>query len=911
MLAAMSQPAIYEKFLELNPTPEERSKLICLCFDTDWVDLRRAKEKLPNEWVVDIAPLQPNPYVFDQLKRGSSIQDWFDSGILPLTKDYLHEGSSMRRQAARLALLDADATGKLTVINQSIAHLSDLAQYGHGVDVRIVCSLAGGTGSGIFLQIAYYVKGVMRNHHINNPETTGYFLLADVFRDVVCYNRDLFEVMQANTYASLKELNAFNRQNDPDNRLPIEFEYRYGQSDKHLPPYPPYDLCYLMGANASPNYLSRLSEFLFHTVLSPLSDDFQAQIPPRMVRIPPHRQYASMGISKMVYPVDDMVHYFALRYASETLTNWRRIDKDFQAIYEEYKKEKYEGLPTQEPEKGAHYRNQLQTLAYAEGRFGFEFHEIFKSTQIFDKDNQPTGASKAQIYFNEIKRFVRKKVNASSELKESYEKCIKLDINFTTEENPEKNFQFVSVREHFLNEYKKEAERYIDNVKRLVPKQCFLDDFEENKDNYVSKTPDQDQHHLNTFILPKDGELHPVAVRYFLYELQDLIKPYLAKLEDSNKELWKAIQYCTVLFDNPETDYIENVHDFIESAKQKDSGAKKFLNRITGKKPYKEAKIQYETASRQQAEIIHAYTINKLLEETLSSLRDNITRLIEESESFFNQLPNVLMEIEKECEYFLHKHENGNEKDITYVLASAQNQEDIYNNVLHFDLLLFASVLSAELYRSMYKNVCEELEAAKIKIDKDAKRKDAIETNKKIIAEYIAYLDKKIRKGIDDDHFAPKNVMEALKEEAMQKCNDDRGEEMEYMKHQLHTVLEQAHLWGPTALGDEVSYFNAWCLNPSCVNVLSGRERDELFDNQNFNLNPITSAAQLISEFVSPFEIFRINQAYGARTSDWLSDFHRNAYEHIVEKFHFSIHLDKRWDSLLPEPEIRYSEPPF
>ena len=215
----------------------------------------------------------------------------------------------------------------------------------------------------------------------------------------------------------------------------------------------------------------------------------------------------------------------------------------------------------------------------------------------------------------------------------------------------------------------------------------------------------------------------------------------------------------------------------------------------------------------------------------------------------------------------------------------------------------------------MYEKVCKEQEASMFKkpniIDSDAKRKAAIESNKKIITEYVGYLDKKIRKEIDHDYFAPKNVMEALKEEAKRKCNDDWGEVREYMKHQLHTVREQAHLWGPSALDYDVRPFNAWCLNPNCVNDLSEEERDDLFGDPNCDLSPGNFAVLLISEFVSPFEIVRINEVLMCRTLNWLSDLHRNAYEYIVKKFQFSIHLDKRWDSLLPEPEILHNELPL
>ena len=163
----------------------------------------------------------------------------------------------------------------------------------------------------------------------------------------------------------------------------------------------------------------------------------------------------------------------------------------------------------------------------------------------------------------------------------------------------------------------------------------------------------------------------------------------------------------------------------------------------------------------------------------------------------------------------------------------------------------------------MYKNVCKELDADKFetskKIDKEAKKKAAILANKKIIAECVAYQDKIIRESNND--YATKNVIEALKEEAMRECNNEEESAKIYREHKFHTFRDQAQIWGPNDLGPEVRYINAWGLHPSCVspNVLSQDDLDDLFGSQDVNTYAANTANQLVSEFFSPFEIVRAN----------------------------------------------------
>jgi hypothetical protein len=76
-----------------------------------------------------------------------------------------------------------------------------------GVEVVLVCSLAGGTGSGCFMQVARAVRELSgdQGHEIN---LTGHLLLPNVFTGI--FQGAMLEDIKANAFAALMELNALN-----------------------------------------------------------------------------------------------------------------------------------------------------------------------------------------------------------------------------------------------------------------------------------------------------------------------------------------------------------------------------------------------------------------------------------------------------------------------------------------------------------------------------------------------------------------------------------------------------------------------------------------------------------------------------------------------------------------------------
>ncbi len=77
------------------------------------------------------------------------------------------------------------------------------------IEVVLVCSIAGGTGSGAFIQAAKAVQSLSRGYKVN---ISGYLLMPSVYQEYLSYNQKTWIDVQSNAYASLQELNALSSQ---------------------------------------------------------------------------------------------------------------------------------------------------------------------------------------------------------------------------------------------------------------------------------------------------------------------------------------------------------------------------------------------------------------------------------------------------------------------------------------------------------------------------------------------------------------------------------------------------------------------------------------------------------------------------------------------------------------------------
>jgi hypothetical protein len=194
------------------------------------------------------------------------------------------------------------------------------------VNVLMYGSLAGGTGSGATLPLAYLLQDIVRDHGWGRPNVVGNLILPSLFKPHV--EQALHADIDANAYAALKEIEHAMRlgyegceeslalHHDPVNPQRKEVSGR------------PFSLCYLIdrpGELAIERYVQAIADASFLQVFSPILgtqageyDNYEKhQKSLALGHFTVH--FAALGAALLVLPRKDIVHYAALRYSARAL----------------------------------------------------------------------------------------------------------------------------------------------------------------------------------------------------------------------------------------------------------------------------------------------------------------------------------------------------------------------------------------------------------------------------------------------------------------------------------------------------------------------------------------------------------------------------------------------------------------
>ncbi|OGF63692.1 MAG: hypothetical protein A2Y62_09465 [Candidatus Fischerbacteria bacterium RBG_13_37_8] len=138
------------------------------------------------------------------IRTNKEVKEWIPDDI---PKFALTSGAKQVRALGRLALfanssrLEAKLQGLLSSIRDyRIERVSKYELFSENIMVNIVCSLAGGTGAGCFLDVAMLIRENLKT----TDKLMGYFLLPDIFT-----TKPATENVEPNAYAAIKEINYF------------------------------------------------------------------------------------------------------------------------------------------------------------------------------------------------------------------------------------------------------------------------------------------------------------------------------------------------------------------------------------------------------------------------------------------------------------------------------------------------------------------------------------------------------------------------------------------------------------------------------------------------------------------------------------------------------------------------------
>ncbi|RME85676.1 MAG: hypothetical protein D6775_02155 [Caldilineae bacterium] len=293
--------------------------------------------------------------VLRHLDNHPTVKAWWkwDARAVPLGQ--IHSGARQTRCVGRLSLYRRYRTfwnHLQPKINRmaSVATIEEAENLGYPVvreggirHVYIVSSLCGGTGSGIFLDVAHKLRSIFQEQAV----ITGIFALPSVFLEEL--DSDLQKArIQANTYAALKELDYFQAGHDFVTQFPGEPEMVVSR---------PFDRIYLIERrNRRGEVLSSIGdvmEMIGHQIFLESISHIGSHIWAYDVNITQERNesgqgvlaYSSFATSSLVVPKERMQEYCALKYGERLLENnllhWltpadiNQIEQDAAALVDE------------------------------------------------------------------------------------------------------------------------------------------------------------------------------------------------------------------------------------------------------------------------------------------------------------------------------------------------------------------------------------------------------------------------------------------------------------------------------------------------------------------------------------------------------------------------------------------------
>lgn len=210
----------------------------------------------------------------------------------------------------------------------------------HSIDVYIIASLAGGTGSGLFIPIDLYIKRYLRERGVENINSSAILAMPEITEEIFTGEQKI--KARANTYAALCELNAMNKISNGEK---LDVQIKIGDEED-----PCFGLLYdseneIFANNGKPFdkvYLFNrpYGVYSIHNITSILQDAISA-----LLREEPISQflqendaiYGGIILSRAIYPIDSIVSYISTRTLFETASKewlylFKEASKQFKAL---------------------------------------------------------------------------------------------------------------------------------------------------------------------------------------------------------------------------------------------------------------------------------------------------------------------------------------------------------------------------------------------------------------------------------------------------------------------------------------------------------------------------------------------------------------------------------------------------
>lgn len=544
-------------------------RMAILGFDTDTADINRMRannmEAVQLSSHSRVGEILDDPDMEDYLK--------WHPGTEELTWEYKNRdmltGAGQIRLLSRLAFTENLTTKRsidsalksIQVKLFSAANTSyDPAPTG-SVDVMVICSLAGGTGSGMFLPLSIYIRNWFESLELTTY-FKGFFLLPGIYKNSSEVPREQHPNMDTNAYASLKELHSLVQSLTGRHTVPIGFSISKKVSP-HLSTLKdrPFGLVSLfddssrggqaLGRNIAV-YESMAADCAYQLLLTPIgpksASTMDNNILTEIAAAAEKRSefYMSMGTSGIVYPQESVERYLGLRYTLATMDDeWLLPEERFGNEVREFEINKAAGnTRIKRPKRFQSYIQSIESMAIQEEGRGF-FSAIKAQVERSDAEEGQVLRS-YDAYLASITEEVLSTFKDDPSLRDLFSDAFGGQSKDVFKRNLLKN---VNTREMLFNSMESAIDERLLHEPRNTIASLWTVGEQSGDEGWKP-------HHLQYHILR--DKLHPVAARYFLYKLKVQLAERLREAQNASSMFERKLDNLRKEFDDPDTkDFVE------------------------------------------------------------------------------------------------------------------------------------------------------------------------------------------------------------------------------------------------------------------------------------------------------------------------------------------------------------------
>ena len=657
---------------------EQRKNLGFAVFDTDINELRDIKEENP---FINTIQTSTKLSVGEYLNIDTHARDtWFPVNAI-LNSKTLTEGAGQVRAISRLAFDTAIRAGKMEPLHEAVQNLYKLeeGQAEQALRVIIVSSLAGGTGSGLILPVALYLKNYLTTRFRQSANITrGFFILPEVFDEVISGQAERNN-LRSNAYATLRELDAFLMKGDATlpNRFTdsVKMEFpRVSSSGFDEYNVRPYDFCFLFDAqnaegrklNSFNQYLDHAASCIFAQSIGPMNKRSNSSEDNTIRKLCAERgrnRYAGAGSSMLVYPFEDVKEYIALNWAKECVSRqWLVFDNSYKELVKQNSAKRNKGISVVDANPATNYITTVETMSNNNDPFA---RYIVNSCSVFDEDGLTKVSEKWTDYVDALMTKIKNDQSSGQGDLDTQKQQASNNINSI--EGGGESWEAFQDAFREIDRYRAMVFKRIDDTANSIAYTMF-----QSPDD--SLAPENLPHQLETYLLDSEGKFnHPNAVRYFLYKTRELLLAQKRVVDNKNKKANELFEgFALAHFDLKSTDEIETIENLSERKLS-------IITKLTGK--LSEEQQDLKSAYIKFLSTADEYRVNAVLALVLQEGMNYVDSVCSAFQSFYLSFEGKVQGIEKRVANISKKYENARGLTTRYVCASRKCLEEMANQL--------------------------------------------------------------------------------------------------------------------------------------------------------------------------------------------------------------------------------------